>query len=127
MEAEPGGPWLTPEAVTAGAGKVTGPRPFWWTGTSEDQFTPIYLSLAKPSRLHDALPPTVVDGMDLTTIWAFLGGNQHNDEQRTAIRAAQTAPDIQMVPLTPEEKAARLAARHAEDTRGTRRKGRSRG
>lgn len=61
--------------------------------------------------------------MHLTTIWAFLGGANADTERRARIEAARAAPDtVQMIPLTPEEKATRLDARRAEEARSGRRR-----
>lgn len=61
--------------------------------------------------------------MDLTTIWAFLGGTNADTERRARIEAARVAPDtVVMVPLTEDEKAERLETRKAEEARSGRRR-----
>lgn len=99
------------------------------TGTIEDQFTPIYLHLAIDTHglagypSHRSFAPHEVDAMDLTTVWALMGTEQHAayEAKQRADQAAklQAAPgNVVMIPLTPEEKAERLARLQARIARG---------
>jgi hypothetical protein len=47
--------------------------PAWRTGTAIDEFTPIYLALAQPTKTHGPLAPADVDAMDISVVAALLG------------------------------------------------------
>lgn len=72
---------------------------------------------------HRSFAPHEVDEMDLTTVWALMGVDQHAQWDR-ARRAEQAAAmqagtgNVVMIPLTDEEKAARLARLQDRIARG---------
>ena len=45
----------------------------WETGTAIDEFTPIYLALARQTDRHGAFSPDQVDRMDLTVVAVMMG------------------------------------------------------
>jgi hypothetical protein len=63
------------------------------TGTALDEFLPIYVALAMPTKTHGALSPADVDAMDLSVVAALLGvGNADNLEGEAAqLNAARLA------------------------------------
>lgn len=98
MEVHPGRPWLTPDPDRPVA--LDAERSGWWTGTVEDQFTPIYLALARPVvGLHGPIAPDQVDRMSLVTVWALMGvGEAAKQTQRTMAQYGGGVPAGGMVP-----------------------------
>ena len=45
----------------------------WRTGTAIDEFTPIYMALARRTKRHEAIGPRDVDALDLSVVAALLG------------------------------------------------------
>lgn len=89
--------------------------PSWITGTVEDQFTPIYLAMARDTMRDTNGPvwrrgfsPAEVDAMDLTTVAALLGVGDPLARQRAAWeRMRAPGPEVVMVPKVRPE--ARIA------------------
>lgn len=93
-------------------GRRVGETPAWWTGTIEDEFTPVYMGMAQHTVLHGPLPPSEVDRMDLVTLWALQGVVQQERLLAQATSAYQgRTPERVMTPLTAEEKAERFEQR----------------
>lgn len=106
---------MTPAAARA-RGPHVGDPPDWWTGTVEDEFTPIYMGMAQPSVLHRGFTPGDVDRMDLVTIWALMGVKHQQRIIESRVEPYRAAQDeAVMSPLTAEEKAERYAARRAAE------------
>lgn len=81
------------------AGAPVTERPWWWTGTIEDAFTPIYLAMGRATDRHGAFPPDVVDRMDLTTVAAFMGVGVEEARQRRAHESMKASGvEVVMVP-----------------------------
>jgi len=70
----------------------------WRTGGALDEFTPIYLSLARTTQNHGPISPTEADGMDLSLIAALMGVGEQLVQQRAAWDAYAVIPDVPMVP-----------------------------
>lgn len=80
------------------AGAAVTERPWWWTGTVDDTFTPIYLAMGLATGRHGAFPPEMVDRMDLTTIAAFMGVGVDEARQRRAHEGMKASgPEVVMV------------------------------
>lgn len=83
----------------SGAATVDADDQPWLTGTVEDQFTPIYLSMAVAGKHHGPIPAALVDAMDLTTIAALMGiGEEAARQRRAHERWRAPGPEVPMVP-----------------------------
>lgn len=75
---------------------VGGDEP-WRTGGALDEFTPIYLALARPTPRHGSISPTEADGMDLSVIAALMGVGEAEQEQAQAWDRFAVTPTTPMV------------------------------
>lgn len=89
----PDGPWLSPTAPRLPGG---GDEP-WRTGGALDEFTPIYLALARETQRHGHISVAEADAMDLSLIAALMGVGEHEQQQREAWDQFATIPDVPMV------------------------------
>lgn len=88
----PHGPWLSPTAPRA----LGGDEP-WRTGGAIDEFTPIYLALARPTGRHGSISPAEADAMDLSLIAALMGVGEHQQQQTQAWDRFAVVPATPMV------------------------------
>lgn len=77
-------------------------RPQARTDTALDEFLPIYVALAAPTKLHGALSPADVDAMDLSVVAALLGIGQADnlESEAAALNAARLAAAAEGRPFT---------------------------
>ena len=70
----------------------------WRTGGAIDEFTPIYLSLARTRPRHGPISPAEADGLDLAIIASLMGVGEQEQQQRAAWDAYAVVPAVPMVP-----------------------------
>lgn len=92
LEDDPHGPWLSPTAPRT----LGGDEP-WRTGGALDEFTPIYLALARPTARHGSIGITEADGMDLSLIAALMGVGEAQQQQTAAWDRFAVTPAVPMV------------------------------
>lgn len=52
----------------------------WHTGTVLDEFTPIYLALARATKMHGSISPVDVDPLDITLVAQLMGAGSDTYE-----------------------------------------------
>lgn len=79
--------------------------PVWLTGTTDDQFIPIYLAMSMDLTMigqHGPVSPSELDRMDLSLVAAFLGVGVKESRQERVNRQFMDAhagadPEVVMV------------------------------
>jgi hypothetical protein len=93
LEDRPDGPWLSPTAPRT----LNNGDEAWRTGGALDEFTPIYLALARPTARHGAISPAEADAMDLSLIAALMGVGEAQQQQTQAWDRFAVTPAVPMV------------------------------